>query len=184
MEEYFYIGNISFTQREIDALDKAIANTQTDMASKGVYHLLAEYARRDPEYPEFHQYQIDAYLEKKGVKPKDLIIPPRKLSGGYELDELYIRRGEILPQWRARGDGAVLYLHRWWGTESPASGWREYAWFKAKTALDYEQVSPWKPIEHYMHKRAYWQGEIVHGSLGPYRTTYSKIIKQGEIDLG
>lgn len=182
MEELSWFGNTSFTQAEIDALEKAIEDTQRSNTSYGVYHLLEDRARK-PDHPEFYQYQIDAFLESRGLKPPDTIVPPRTL-GSYALDERIVDRGSVLPSWWTRGDGAILYMHRWWGTTAPAGGWREYAWFKVKSALEYEQASEGRPIEHYMHKRRYWSGEQIEGSIGRYRPLYSVIVQRGEIDLG
>lgn len=180
MEELYWAGNVSFTQEEFNALEKAVDVVLRSYTSCGIYRFL----EKMPGYPAFFQYQIDAYLEAKGLKSPDIIIPPLTLVGGYELDERGSDKGSVLPSWWKRGDGAILYLHRWWGTESPAEGWREYAWFQVESALKYEQVSEWKPIGHYMHKRKYWHGELEEGPLGPRRQLYSIIVKRGEIDLG
>lgn len=145
MEEYIYIGNASFTQVEIDALEKAVKDTQDNHLSEGIHSLLEERARRSVQNPDFYQYEIDTYLEAKGLKSPDTVIPPRKLTAGYELVEKFIPDGTILPCWHTRDDGAIIYLHRWWSTTSPPEGWIEFAWFKVESALKYEQVSKWKP---------------------------------------
>lgn len=113
MDELHYIGNTPFTQPEIDAIEKAIEDTQRNTLSEGIHSLLEEMARRDPKYPDLSQYQIDAYLEEKGLKSPDTVIPPRTLAGGYKLVEEFIQHDTILPCWNTRSDGAILYSHQW-----------------------------------------------------------------------
>lgn len=184
VSEFLYFGSVALTEGEVDLLDQAVLDTRKQNITCGIYALLEERARRNPDYPEFVQYQVDAFLEARGLKSPDFHVPPRMLATGYILTERYIRRGEILPQWWERGDGAILYYHRWWSTDSSPEGNRMYAWFQVKDVLGSTQVSPWKPFEHYLNKRRYWRGEVIQGSCGPYRPLYSTIIERGEIDLG
>ncbi len=66
---------------------------------------------------------------------------PPTLVGGYKL---FLFKGQAI----VNRNGEVLYVMTTWGTESPAHGWKHYAWFKVGDEWDAylkaERTSEWK----------------------------------------